>query len=153
MKILSDTTYLLPAIGVSVRGLPRTAISKLRKQGHKLMISNITIFELAAKGAKLTTANRLSMGRVTEGLKAILHDPDIETVQFTDLDILSRASSIRAEIHDFINCLILSSAAAKADILLTEDEKLQDLALDDGILSRLKPPNPDFRVHGLRRLT
>jgi len=153
LRILSDTTYLLPAIGVSVRGLPRTVISKLRKQGHKLMISNITIFELAAKGAKLTTASRLSMGRVTEGLKAILHDPDIETVQFTELDILSRASSIRAEIHDFIDCLILSSAAAKADILLTEDERLQDLALDDGILSRLKPTNPDFRVYGLRRLT
>ena len=86
MRILSDTTYLLPSIGVSVRGLPRTAISKLRKQGHKLIISNITIFELAAKGAKLAAANRLSMGRVTQGLKAILHDPDIETVQ---LDILT----------------------------------------------------------------
>lgn len=42
MKLLLDTTYLLPAIGISVRELQEDALSK----------SEISIFELPAEGAK-----------------------------------------------------------------------------------------------------
>lgn len=153
MRVLVDTTYFMPAIGVGVRGLPRTVLSNLRKQGHKLMISNITVFELAAKGARLVTSKRLSKERVTQGLNAILYDPDIETVEFAELGVLDKASSLRADISDFIDCVILASAAAKADILLTEDQKLRDLSVEDALLSKLKPTNPDFRVYGIRGLT
>jgi len=38
---------------------------------------------------------------------------------------MERALSVREEINDFIDCLLLSSAAARTDALVTEDEELQ----------------------------
>jgi hypothetical protein len=52
LKLLLDTTYLLPAIGVSVGGIPERAPLELHERGHVLSISEISLFELAAKGAK-----------------------------------------------------------------------------------------------------
>jgi len=101
---------------------------------------------------KLAASKRLSHERVKQGLNAVLFDPDFGIVQFTEPEILSKASKIREEITDFIDCLIFSSAAAKADIFLTEDQELQDLGLDEHMMSRLKPTNPEFRVYGSRRL-
>ena len=44
MKLLLDTTYLLPAIGISVKNLPKDTAIKLMHQGHQIFINNITIF-------------------------------------------------------------------------------------------------------------
>ena len=52
MRLLLDTTYLLPALGISVKGLPRDVPIKLAKAGHQIYISDITVFELSAKAAK-----------------------------------------------------------------------------------------------------
>jgi len=52
LKLLLDTTYLLPAIGISVKNLPKNASLTLLQGGHLISISQITLFELAAKGAK-----------------------------------------------------------------------------------------------------
>ena len=53
MKLLLDTSYLLPAIGVSIRHLPQALVRDLRARGHHISICTITMFELAAKGARL----------------------------------------------------------------------------------------------------
>ena len=52
MKLLLDTTYLLPAIGISVKDLNEKAILNLADKGHELLISEASLFELSAKGAK-----------------------------------------------------------------------------------------------------
>jgi len=52
LKLLLDTTYLLPAIGILVKELPENAVIKLLEKGHEIYINEVTIFELAAKGAK-----------------------------------------------------------------------------------------------------
>ena len=36
MKLLLDTTYLLLAIGISIKGLPNDVLIKLLKKGHKI---------------------------------------------------------------------------------------------------------------------
>ena len=52
MKLLLDTTYLLPAIGISVKDLNEKAVLNLADKGHELLISEVSLFELSAKGAK-----------------------------------------------------------------------------------------------------
>lgn len=152
MRVLIDTTYLLPAIGVSIRGLSRTAVRDLRSQGHTIVISNITIFELAAKGAKLAASHNLNDSKVNEGLRAIMYDPAIEQVEFTEGEVMSRALRVREEISDFIDCLIVSSAASEAEILLTEDQELQHLVSLEKTISKLKPVSPKFRASSVTRL-
>lgn len=152
MKLLVDTTYLLPAIGVSVRGVSRTCIRDVKRKGYTISISTITLFELAAKGAKFVASRRLDTSRVMSGLRAILHDPTIEQVSFCENDVVSRALTVREEISDFIDCLILSSAAARADALVTEDEELQDAASREETKAKLKPVSHTFRVCAAQKL-
>jgi len=75
-----DTTYLLPAIGVSIKGLPKEALVKLMQKGHQISISNISVFELSAKGAKHVATGTLSAERVTIGIRAIIYDDRITLV-------------------------------------------------------------------------
>jgi len=153
MRLLIDTTYLLPAIGVSVRGVPRTTVLDLRRKGHTLLISTITIFELAAKGAKFVASHKLKGGRVESGLRAILMDPTIGQVPFHEPDVITRALSVREEVGDFIECLIISSAGARADILVTEDEQLQRLASQEETRVKLRPASSTFRTCSARMIS
>ena len=52
MKLLLDTTYFLPTIGVSIKEMQKDALLTLMAKKHEIAMSQITIFELAAKGAK-----------------------------------------------------------------------------------------------------
>jgi len=152
LKLLLDTTYFLPAIGISVRGIPRTSIRDLQRKGHTISICTITLFELAAKGAKFAASQRLDNLRVMNGLRAILHDPTIDQVSFCEHDVVGRALTVREEIGDFIDCLVLSSAAARADVLVTEDEELQDVASQEETKARVKPVSHTFRACAARRI-
>ena len=60
-----DTTYLLPAIGISIKGLSEGAPIELIRRGHQISISDVTIFELSAKGAE-----HIAIGALTaEGIQ------------------------------------------------------------------------------------
>jgi hypothetical protein len=50
LKLLLDTTYFLPAIGVSIKDLQKDALLTLIAKKHQIAMSQITIFELSAKG-------------------------------------------------------------------------------------------------------
>ncbi|MCX8154052.1 MAG: hypothetical protein N3E52_06435 [Candidatus Bathyarchaeota archaeon] len=71
MKLLLDTTYFLPVIGITVKNLPKDAPLQLIQKGHKIFISKITIFELSAKGAKHAASGIISPERITRGIRAI----------------------------------------------------------------------------------
>ena len=153
MRLLTDTTYLLPAIGVSVRGFPRLAVRDLQRSGHTLSICTISIFELAAIGAKFVARRKLKQRRVEDGLRAILHDPNLGHVPFEGPAVIRRALAVREEIKDFVDCLLLSSAAAMTDALVTEDEELQRAGSQESIRSKLEPTSPTFAVCGLRSIS
>ncbi len=144
--MLVDTTYLLPAVGVAIHGVPPTTVKDLRDCGHSISICTITIFELAAKGAKFVALGKLEDENVRVGIRAILNDHSMNQVPYHESDIIARAIAIRASTDDFIDCLILSSAAARADVLVTEDRELQQFALNDQTRVKLKPKNPEFRA-------
>lgn len=153
MRLLIDTTYLLPAIGVSVRGFPRLAVRDLQERGHTLSICTISIFELAAKGAKFVACRKLKQRRVEDGLRAILHDPSLGQVPFEEPAVMGRALAVSKDIGDFIDCLLLSSAAAKTDALVTEDQELQRVGSQEAIRAKLRPTSPAFAVRGSRSIS
>jgi predicted nucleic acid-binding protein len=152
LKLLLDTTYFLPAIGVGVRTVPRTIVKDLHGRGHNISICTITIFELAAKGAKFVRDRELSEAQVREGIQAILNDETTNRVHFQDPGILARAIDIRRQVKDFIDCLILAAAATTADALVSEDEELRKIILQANIKAKLNPTNPDFNIYPSRRV-
>lgn len=140
----------MPAIGVSVRHLPQTLVRDLRARGHRISICTITMVELAAKGAKLVRDGKLKEDRVLEGLQAILSDETVDRINFQQGDVWRRAISARYEIDDFVDCLILSSAAVAADALVSEDETIAKAVSDEMFRMKLQPSNEAFAVYPSR---
>ena len=152
MKLLVDTTYFLPAIGVSVKQLPKDAPLRLIAKGHQISISDISIFELSAKGAKHITNKMLTPERVTRGLRAIIYDDTIESIPIHDRQILFTAFKLRSILHDFIDCLILSSAINQCDALITEDNDIQELKQNKELNELLTTTNPEFKIQKLTEI-
>jgi len=151
LRLLLDTTYLLPAIGISVKGFPNDAPIKLIGKGHRIAISNISIFELAAQGAKYITARTLPAERVARGVRAIVYDGTIETIPMHESTILLTAFNLRSILGDFIDCLILSSAVNRCDALITEDNEIQNLERNKEFNDILAAINPRFKIQALNQ--
>lgn len=144
-----DTTYLLPAIGVSIKGLPKDALVKLMQKGHQISISNISVFELSAKGAKHVATGTLSAERVTRGIRAIVYDERITVVPMHDGSVLLMAFKLRRMLSDFIDCLILSSAINQNDAVVTEEKDIQNLKRQAEFKGLLATMNPKFKIQTL----
>jgi len=149
LRLLLDTTYFLPAIGISIKDLPKDTPIKLVWRGHQISISDISIFELSAKGAKHITAGALSAERVTKGIRAIVYDETIETIPMYESTLLLTAFKLRSMLSDFIDCLILSSAINRCDALITEDNDIQNLKKNREFNELLTVINPKFKVQTL----
>jgi predicted nucleic acid-binding protein len=147
-----DTTYLLPAIGVAIKNLSSDEPIRLIRKGHQLFLSDISIFELSAKGAKYIAARKLLPDRVVRGMRAIVYDETLEIVSSYESTVLSTAFRIRSVLTDFIDCLILSSAISQCDILVTEDTDIQDLKRSKEFVEMLNMVNPEFKIHKLSEI-
>jgi predicted nucleic acid-binding protein len=146
LKILLDTTYLMPAIGVSVRAIPADTIIKLLEKGELLAISEISIFELSAKGAKYSSAGTIPQEKVLEGIRAIVADEQVAKVPSYDAEELRIAVRLRDSLKDFIDCLILSCALLHSDVLLTEDKEISEFAKTESYKQLLSTYNKGFAV-------
>jgi len=153
MRLLADTTYLLPAIGVAVKGLPGTILVKLFNRGDQVSISEITLFELCTKGAKYVAEGRLTDARVSRGVRAVVYDERITHIPIHDSQVLGTAFRLRRMLNDFIDCLILSSAMNCCDALLTEDEDIQNLVEQVNFREFLQTTRPEFKVIAARMLS
>jgi PIN domain nuclease of toxin-antitoxin system len=146
LKLLLDTTYLLPTVGISIKGLSKDALITLNTKGHEIAISQISLFELSAKGAKYVLNKELLPERVTRGIRSLFYDDIIEKIPTYDSKILLTAFILRSLMVDFIDCLILSTALNCCDALITEDQGIQNLKKNKRYLELLSTINPNFKI-------
>ena len=144
MNLLVDTTYFLPFIGVNVRKIPSDAVIKLIDH-NEVKISNLSLFELSAKGAKIVSQGILSSKRLMTGLKTVETDARLVKVPYLKPEIMETAIEIRKTIPDFIDCLILSSALTESEILVTEDQTLLKYTSQIG-RELVQTINPEFKA-------
>jgi len=146
LRLLVDTTYLLPLIGVKIREIPRDFLTYLMDAGHEVVVSEISLFELSAKGAKYVAQGDISSHRVLDGIRTLLYSGEIEVINVYDSTILDVALKIRSLLSDFIDCLIVSSAMNCCDILVTEDTDIHQL-MEKGEYKRVQEDlNSDFMI-------
>jgi PIN domain nuclease of toxin-antitoxin system len=146
VKVLVDTSYLMPSIGVSVRGIPTNEILTLLKKEKRLAISEMSIFELSAKGAKYVATGRIPREKVLQGLKAILGDERLSRIPAYGEEELSVALALRLYLKDFIDCLILSSALIHCESLVTEDRLIFALRKTDSYEKLVATYNSKFTI-------
>ena len=152
MKILLDTTYLLPAIGISVRNIPKNALTELLRRKHEIVISEIEIFELAAKGAKYVSQGKLSINRVLLGIRALVHDERIIKISAYNDKALLHVIKLRKTLRDFIDCIILSTAINYSDTLVTEDEDIFEAVKTKEYEEIIRKVNPKFTVMRIKEV-
>jgi len=146
LKILLDTTYLLPAIGIAIKELPKDLPIRLMQEGNQISICDISVFELAAKGAKHISAGKLPPERVTKGIRAIVYNEQIEMIPTYESQLLLTAFKLRKMLNDFIDCLILSAAINHCDILITEDKDIQELKNNKNFNELLTTKNSKLKI-------
>jgi len=146
MKILLDTTYLLPLIGISIEEIPDEMILELINRGYKLFINYVTLFELAAKGAKYISMGKLSLERVVKGIIAIVHDERVVKINIESFDTLYTSFKLRRYLRDYIDCLIVATALHYCDILLTEDDTLLKISESTWFKEIKERLNPELKV-------
>ncbi len=147
--MLLDTTYLLPAIGISIKSLPKDMLVGLMEKKHQISISDVSIFELSAKGAKYVFAGTLPAERVAKGIRAITYDERVTVIPLYESSVLLMAFKLRKLLNDFIDCLILSSAVNRCDAILTEDEDIQNLKRNKEFAGFVATVNPKFKIQTL----
>ncbi len=152
MKILLDTTYLLPAVGVAVKELSTDAMLKLIDKGNQIVISQISLFELAAKGAKYVKNGTLKPETVTRGIRALTYNDQIESIPINDTKLLLTAFTLRNMLDDFNDCLILSTALNNCDCIVTEDHEIHGLINRSQYNELQKTMNHEFKISSLHKI-
>lgn len=127
MKLLLDSTYFFPLIGVQITSSPPNLLQNLLGQSVEIHLVEITLFELAAKGAQLIQKHQLTASDVIQGINSVLYEERFHKDSSWDSDVLRIAFELRTWHSDFIDCVILGGAIENANVLLTEDKGIQKL--------------------------
>ncbi|MFW9915157.1 MAG: hypothetical protein ACFFGZ_06055 [Candidatus Thorarchaeota archaeon] len=147
MKVFLDSSYFFPLIGVREASIDQQFIPRLvRTNQLHFYYSTITLFEISAKGAKLIRDNKLSETNVVDGLNSIRNWEEMRSVDPWLGEIQRLSFYFRRDHKDFIDCLILASAVVQANIFVTEDQQLRELA-DSAWKKAISDLNPKFRIY------
>ncbi len=144
VRVLLDTTYILPTIGVEVEGLGEalSLLRMLRERGVvELYYSDFSLLEAVAKAVKLGVPETA----IETGVTAILAvykriEPGVDTW-------LLAARIRRDGLRDFIDALLYALAATHKLRLLTRDAKLVEFLEKHGY-----PLNPLMSEKELAKL-
>ena len=115
--MILDTTYFLPLAQIAVDADLLAAVAK-RKTELKIediSLSLISILELQAKSAKLKIPAKSTIRAVDAILSAF------RVVPFYEAGVVETAQKIRRTISDYVDCIILATAVATKQDLVTED--------------------------------
>lgn len=117
--MILDTTYLLPLVGIAVKADLLKAIVegriKKRISLYELKINLISLFELQAKASKLNIPSE----RVNKAVNIIVRS--FHVTPFYQQDIIKYSFELHKIISDYIDCVVVATAIAFGDELVTED--------------------------------
>lgn len=144
MKLLVDSSFFFPLIGVAIAHCPKDAIIELLNK-VEVIHSDLLLFELSAKGCKLVTQEIISIEDLTRGITAIKYHPRIRSIPIHYSEIQSLACDLRKHHSDFIDCLLVATAVYHADGMISLDKSLQKKAQKEW-KPTLEKVNPKFKV-------
>ena len=127
-KVLLDTTYILPLLGIEI-DIPnlREKIISLAKN-FKLMLNSLSILEAKWKILKLAKKESSVLESFSEGLLFLTKGEVFEIIPFYTYEVDLIATTLYKYHKDYIDCSILASAYINADTFITEEKnKMQEL--------------------------
>jgi PIN domain nuclease of toxin-antitoxin system len=115
--LILDTTYLLPLaqIAIDTDLLAAIATGRTEVKLEDTAISLISVFELQAKAARL----RIPARSVVKAVDAVMSAFRVEP--FHKAEIIDASYMLRRTISDYVDCVVLGTAIALKEDLVTED--------------------------------
>ncbi len=141
MRVVLDTTYVLPCLGMAQADVPRDLLRRLRRAGHETMLSEISVFEAMAIAAKHCAESYLREDDVLTGIAVLASDEGLTKVPVSEPEVCLRSILARRQMTDFVDCVIVATGAWAGNILITEDEEIQGFPVQS-----LMPTYSDFQV-------
>jgi len=137
LKVLLDTTFLLPTLGVDVGEEVKTALKVLNERRAEIYFSRFSILESLWVSAKLLREGRFEPERFYEGLKSIIRGGRYREVK-ESLEIFIQALEIYTLGHrDMIDNILYSTSKILNIRLLTTDEELKEFIKSKGLKDTL----------------
>ena len=115
--MILDSTYLLPLAGIAVdTDLLRMILEgKVDVKLGEISVSLISIFEVQAKAAKLG----VPPASVVRAVRFI--ERAFNVIPFHEPSVIEASHEVRRYIPDYIDCVVLGTAIALRENLVTED--------------------------------
>jgi predicted nucleic acid-binding protein len=146
VRVLLDTTFLLPLFGIKVQGIDEDRLIALRRalkeHGVGVAYPKLLIAELIAKMGKEASRRGGLPSEALEALEALLLEVDIELIE-PSVEHIATAVEMRVRGHrDVFDNLLYATALHEGMKLVTEDEGLVGFLRDNNyrtdLLARLE---------------
>ncbi|TFF97660.1 MAG: hypothetical protein EU547_03710 [Promethearchaeota archaeon] len=150
MKVLIDTSYFLPFIKIKIKNIPQNLLITLFKNyKHKYYYSDLTIFELIAKGLKLSSKDnaKITPEDIRIGIDSIQNDERLKNLSYMDCPFIIELTSTLRKIHkDTIDCLIFATAFCVCDCLITMDVSFfNQITQNSDLIEKINEINENFK--------
>ena len=149
MKIFIDTSYFLPLIKIEIENIPQDLLLNLLSEtSHEYFYSNLSIFEITAKGLKFSSqSEEITPQDIRIGIDTLQNDTRLSLVSYADNPLIIELASLLRSIHnDTIDCLIFATAICTCECIITMDvsffEKIND---NPKIIKEIQEINDSFK--------
>lgn len=124
MRILIDTSYFLPLIKIGLENFSNNLLLELlNNHSNTYYYSNISLFELTAKGMKSSTVeNIIDTTDIIKGIDALVNDNRLHIIDYIhNTLIIEIATKLRGIHSDSIDCIIFACAIQECEAIVTMD--------------------------------
>ncbi|MHA1607367.1 MAG: PIN domain-containing protein [Candidatus Freyarchaeota archaeon] len=129
MRVLLDTSFLLPVFGVNV-DIPNIRVQLLSlSRKADLLVNSLSVLEAKWIILKLSRKEPDLLKAFGDGLNLLVRGKQFEIIPFYLPEVDAVATAIYNYHRDYIDCSILASAYVEANTLVTlEKKKMEELA-------------------------
>lgn len=151
MKLLLDSTYLIPAFNVDIaEGWSKKDLKNLiQSESYELHYCDLSLFEIYTKCMKLLIQNQLNVKieEIQKGLQSIINSSKLVRINWWEHAFESDILLLLKKIHnDSIDCMLLYLAIVNCDMFATFDDTLiKKVKKDETLKDFIKDVNPQFK--------
>lgn len=141
MKVLLDTTFLLPSLGIDVGEEALKGLKKLNQIKADIYFSRFSILETLWVAARLSRSANFNHESFRLGLRSVLESGRYIKVE-EDSEVFSEALRLHTLGHrDMIDNILYASSIHFSLKLLTLDNELKEFIHEKGLKDTLMHPN------------
>lgn len=141
MKVLLDTTFILPSLGIGVGEQVSKGLEKLARIKHDIYFSPFSILETLWVAARLSKSVDLNSESLKLGLRSIMKSGRYKKTE-EDPEIFNEALRLHVMGHKDMIDNILYATSTRLDLkLLTLDKELKQFIHEKGLEDSLIHPD------------